>query len=239
LLVHRFGEDYAGHPKLHSVAVMNSIPLRHFVSGKEEAQLVADGNHGAVRRSTAEKSRVIRDLTVALLGGVLKTRYSAGTVGFAGENLDAVQVVMDVARRCLYVQRSLKDRRGDRPTLEIADEYDVQDLLRSLFRLFFDDIRAEEWAPGYAGGASRIDILLPEFKLAVELKHARDTLNARRLGEELIVDSAKYSAHPDVRHLICLVFDHAGRIENPRGLERDLRNSGDPGMAVTVLILDR
>jgi hypothetical protein len=85
-----------------------------------------------------------------------------------------------------------------------------------------------------------VDFVLPEFDLAVELKHSRPSMTAKSLGEELVVDVARYGQRPDVRHLVCLVFDHDGRLDNPRGLERDLaHNSGTVEVAVTVVIVDR
>jgi hypothetical protein len=53
------------------------------------------------------------------------------------------------------------------------DEYDVQDIFHALLRLFVDDIREEEWTPSYAGGASRMDFLLPELETVVEIKKTR------------------------------------------------------------------
>lgn len=44
------------------------------------------------------------------------------------------------------------NRHGNREPLKIDDEYDVQDLLQSILRLFFDDVRAEDCVPSYAGG---------------------------------------------------------------------------------------
>jgi hypothetical protein len=58
------------------------------------------------------------------------------------------------------VAKQLRSRHADRSTLEIEDEYDVQDLLHVLLQLYFDDIRKEEWTPSYAGSASRQDFLL-------------------------------------------------------------------------------
>ncbi|MCZ8227650.1 MAG: hypothetical protein O9249_00855, partial [Burkholderiaceae bacterium] len=45
----------------------------------------------------------------------------------------------------------LRDRYSGRPTLDVNDEYDVQDLMHALLRLHFDDVRPEEWVPSYAG----------------------------------------------------------------------------------------
>ena len=60
------------------------------------------------------------------------------------------------------VARNLLNRRENRKTLEIKDEYDVQDLLGSLLNIYFDDIRPEEWTPSNAGSANRIDFLIKE-----------------------------------------------------------------------------
>lgn len=51
------------------------------------------------------------------------------------------------------VARQIRSRHEQRETLSIQDEYDVQDLLHALLSIFFEDIRAEEWTPSYAGGS--------------------------------------------------------------------------------------
>jgi hypothetical protein len=136
------------------------------------------------------------------------------------------------------VARQMRARHASRPTLEINDEYDVQDLLHALLLIFFDDVRKEEWVPTYAGGASKMDYLLPSLQTAIEVKKARPTLTARALGEELIVDMAKYQNHSQCRKLLCFVYDPDGSISNPRGIETDLGKHDDK-MAVCVMIVPR
>jgi hypothetical protein len=147
-------------------------------------------------------------------------------------------VVVTIAERLHSVVRQLRERREGRPTLDVADEYDVQDLFHALLKIHFDDIRREEWAPSYAGGASRMDLLLPEIETVVEIKMTRPALSARQLGEQLIVDIAKYKQHPACRTLICVVYDPDGKISNPRGVENDLQEEQDR-MAVRVMIVPR
>jgi hypothetical protein len=57
------------------------------------------------------------------------------------------------------IARQLRKRHDNRQTLIIGDEYDVQDLFHGLLRIFFDDIRPEEYTPSYAGKSSRMDFL--------------------------------------------------------------------------------
>lgn len=119
--------------------------------------------------------------------------------------------------------------------MDVDDEYDVQDLFHALLRIPFDDVRPEEWTPSYAGGASRVDFLLPEIEAVVEIKKSRPGLSAREVGEQLIVDIAKYRKHPTCRTLFCFVYDPDGRIANPRGIENDLNATQDE-LTVRVLI---
>ncbi|MBB3014029.1 hypothetical protein [Cupriavidus alkaliphilus] len=150
-----------------------------------------------------------------------------------GKLLDALDRII---LRFHAVAVQLRNRYNDRDTLDINDEYDVQDLMHALLRMYFDDVRTEEWVPSYAGSASRTDFLLPQIDTVVETKKMRSGLNARRLGEELIIDIAKYKKHPNCRRLVCFVYDPEGRISNPAGIENDL-NKDDHGIEVKVSIL--
>lgn len=132
----------------------------------------------------------------------------------------------------------LRSRHAERATLDINDEYDVQDLMHALLRLYFDDIRPEEWVPSYAGASSRTDFLLPQIDTVIETKKTRAGLNAKTVGEQLIIDIARYKKHPQCRRLVCFVYDPEGRIANPSGIESDL-NSGSHGIDVRVLILPK
>ncbi len=159
--------------------------------------------------------------------------------GYGSEPLTPTEKGMDgvlgICERFHEVARQLKRRRENRTTLVITDEYDVQDLLHSLLRLFFDDIRAEEWNSSYAGKSSRMDFLLKNEKIVVEAKKTREGLNARTLGDELLVDGARYRSHPQCEHLVCLVYDPDAIIVNPRGIENDLSGVSD-SLDLRVLI---
>lgn len=233
-----YGDDFADHPKLKNLARLNGIQLRAFLDGKDEADRFAKGEHADVRRSVVEKVSLIAKLARCTLDGTLETKRSGQRVEFAGASLDSVAVVTTIGARFLDVSRQLKRRYAQRATLEVNDEYDAQDLVHSLLKVFFDDIRAEEWTPSYAGGATRIDFVLPRYRLAIELKHARTSMTTKDVGEQLVVDVTKYAQHPNVRHLVCLVFDKDGLLANPRGIEGDLSKPHE-GLGVTVRIYDR
>jgi len=147
----------------------------------------------------------------------------------------AFRAVQSLCLRFHSVVRQLRTRYNGRPAFDIDDEYDVQDLLHALLRLHFDDIRPEEWTPSYAGKSTRMDFLLKQERVVVEVKKTRKGLDAKRLGEELIIDMAHYRNHSDCQTLICFVYDPESRIANPAGLESDL-SGNDPNLTVRVII---
>jgi len=238
LIAARFGAKYADHPKLVNMAALNGFVRRYLLSGKEEAERFDRQEHGDIRRSVAEKAQLIAFLGRKFLDGSLETKVSGPTVTFSNARIDAVKVLTTIAQRFIDVARQLRKRHQGRPTVDVKDEYDFQDLYHALLRLFFEDIRPEEWVPSYAGASKRLDFLLPTHRIAVELKHSRANMTAKSLGDELVIDVANYGNHPDVRHLVCLVFDPEGYISNPRGIESDLTTTRQ-SLRVTVKIIDR
>ena len=236
-----FGEDYAPHGKLESMAKLNDLDMRSFRSGKEEAGvLFANQEWAELSRSSASKARIIGELSRRLLDGSAKTAVSAGQLSFAGSRLDAVQTILTLSERFLLVQRSLGRHPHGGAAVKFDNEYDDQFLLRALLVQFFDDVRDEEYTPSYAGSNSRVDFLLPHFGLAVELKHTSTAMTDATVGEQLMIDRERYNTNPHVTHLIVLIFDHDGYLRNPRGLESDLqRGQSHPDLTVTVRIIDR
>lgn len=140
---------------------------------------------------------------------------------------DALNLIERICLRFHSVARQLQHRHAGRATLSIEDEYDVQDLLHALLRMHFDDVRPEEVSPSYAGRSSRLDFLLKKERIVIEVKRTRPSMRAGELGEQLIIDRARYEQHPDCDTLVCFVYDPEARIGNPAGIAHDLeQNSG-------------
>lgn len=150
-------------------------------------------------------------------------------------NIDHKQILSTLFDRFHIIARQLLRRHEGRDTLRISDEYDVQDLLGALLLQHFDDVRPEEWTPSYAGGSKRMDFLLKDSEIAIEVKMTRKGLKDKELGEQLIVDIANYKQHKNCKCLYCFVYDPEGFIRNPRGIERDLM-ALDKELAVKVFI---
>ena len=144
------------------------------------------------------------------------------------------KIVEKICLRFHQVAESLKHRHSNRPSLIISDEYDVQDLLRSLLSIYFDDIRPEEYSPSSAGANSRMDFLLKDEKIVVETKMTNERLRDREIGEEVSIDIARYRGHPDCKLLIVFVYDKNGYVRNKAGLSKDLENMSSTQLEIKV-----
>ena len=153
--------------------------------------------------------------------------WSRATSPRTSTESDALELVRKICTRFHNVARQLRLRREYRATLEVEDEYDVQDLFYTLLRLEFDDIVTEDWLPSYTDCANRTSFLLKQEKIAIIVKKTRPGLGAREVADQLTIDCQRYSTHPDCTTLFCFVYDPEGRIGNPRGLEAELTSISD------------
>ncbi|TLY16538.1 MAG: hypothetical protein E6K69_03890 [Nitrospirae bacterium] len=153
--------------------------------------------------------------------------WSYATTPRIASESDALELVRKICTRFHAVARQLRLRREYRATLEVEDEYDVQDLFYALLRLEFDDIVTEDWMPSYTESANRTSFRLKREKIAIVVKKTRPGLGAREVADQLVIDCQRYSTHPDCTTLFCFVYDPEGRIGNPRGLEAELTSIGD------------
>ena len=94
--------------------------------------------------------------------------------------------------------------------------------LHVILKIHFNDVRPEEFSPSKSGANSRLDFLLKEEKIVVEVKFASSNLKDKKIAEQLIVDKERYKAHPDCKKLFCFVYDPDLIVKNPYGLENDL-----------------
>ncbi len=158
------------------------------------------------------------------------------TVPLEVEQEKSIEVLQKVFSKFHLIVQELSDRYNNRDTFDIKDEYDVQDLLSALLVLYFEDIRTEEWTPSYAGKSARMDFLLHEEKIVIEVKMTRERLADKEIGDQLITDIARYKTHPKCETLICFIYDPEGRIKKPKALINDLQNQSKDDLKTWVFI---
>ncbi|MEK7294606.1 MAG: hypothetical protein AAB049_06475 [Nitrospirota bacterium] len=160
---------------------------------------------------------------------------STASAGSTIANAEAVGLLRKIGNRFHAVARQLRLRHEGRPTLEVEDEYDAQDVVHALLCLEFDEIRRETWQPGYAGGAAHTYFVAPRDRIVIEVKKTRQGVGAKEIAGQLEHDTLYYWTHPDCQTVFCFVYDPEARVGDPYGLEKTLTRQVD-GQRVEVFI---
>jgi hypothetical protein len=216
--------------QLDSIAVLERVfgkdsrQVEMFRSIRSTPQVLFAGADNSEAWNAASRTALIRSVT--LLESALN-EVKEFWEDDQSDTADPFKRLECICERFHAVARQLRHRYNGRPSLDVNDEYDVQDLIHALLLLDFEDIRAEEWTPSYAGACSRMDFLLKREKIVIEVKRTRKGLAGKEIGDQLLVDCQRYKGHPDCKMLVCFVYDPEGLIANPRGLETDLSTAGD------------
>jgi len=152
------------------------------------------------------------------------------------DNKNSFSELENLLNKFHEVEIQLQKRYDNRTTLSITDEYDVQDLLRALLKIHFDDVRTEDAQASYAGGNSFIDFIIPSIKTGIECKKTRKNLKDKQLGDQLLIDIKRYKERHDCKILYCLIHDTEHFLVNPSGLKQDLEKEHE-GMIVKLIII--
>jgi len=134
-----------------------------------------------------------------------------------------------------FVQE-LRYRHNNRETIIINDEYDIQDLLRSLLKIFYNDVRHEDFAPSNAWWNSRIDLVLHDEKIIIEIKMASEKLKDKDIWEQILIDIWRYHNHPSYKTLIVFIYDKWDNIRNKQWLIKDLQKQSKNWKEIIVII---
>lgn len=216
-------------------SVVRYYPLVYsYARETPQHELKAAYNHGLDEANMLLNSFVEELEEYGLPQGDIALKTEGGSTNDLCES-DCVNAVLAVCNRLHQAIQPLKSRRKNKPAFQIQDEYDVQDIIHSLLLVNFQDIRSEESVPSHGGSNSRIDFLLRNEKIGLEIKMASSNLDNRALSEQLSADIIKYQAHQNCKTLICFVYDPKNLIKNPYGIESDLSKNYD-GMEVKVVI---
>ncbi len=137
-------------------------------------------------------------------------------------NKNADEVVRDVLNNFSNaIQKIINGRRLNHPDFKIEDEYDVQDISYVILKSIFPNLREEDPIPKVGGKSTKIDLILREEKILIEVKmiKAKDS-NETHFIEQIKVDFESYHECKWLRKLFCFVYD-------PYKKTRDISNFND------------
>jgi len=146
---------------------------------------------------------IIEDLENALL----KIRYI---------NKDAEELIRDILNNFSNaVQKIIKERRKDHLCFEIKDEYDVQDILYVILKSVFSNLKEEDPIPKVGGKSSKIDLILREEEILIEVKMIRQSAKDEfEFIKQLKIDFESYHECIWLKKLFCFVYDPFKKIKD-------------------------
>ena len=146
----------------------------------------------------------------------------------------ALKQLEALLRRLPKVVQQLRWRQSNLPPFRVEEDRDLEDLLRALMAIHFDEIRLEKRTPSYCPGTIT-DFLLPSQAIAVTCKLARPNVCEHQLGGQLVEDSAYHRGRPGCRLLIGLIYDPEATLRDPSVMERAW-SSGDGGFELRCIV---
>src|SRR5207244_3660830 len=100
-------------------------------------------------------------------------------------------ILETMLRRLPLVIAQLRWRQSEQPPFRVEDERDLEDLVRAILALRFDDVRLEGRTPSYSP-RNRTDFLLAREKIALTVKHVVFGLDEPQLLQQLAEDLTYY-----------------------------------------------
>jgi hypothetical protein len=160
---------------------------------------------------------------------------------------DVLTILERIFSRFHRINLQLQNRYSNRPTIQIKNEYDVQDLLHALFHLYFTNIQSEVDLPQFAGKNSRVDFVLKKERIMIEVKiisQKEDKKSSpknqdKQLGIQLIDDIPRYKQYQDASTLIFFIYDPNNLMSNPQGIIDDIETQSNNDFLVKVFIYPR
>ena len=149
-------------------------------------------------------------------------------------NIEPVKWLENLINKFPSIIGSLGQKRDSRQNLMISNEYDLQALLHALLFLRFDDIRPEDPTPIVAGRSAKMDFVLKEEEIVLEVKIAKRGHDEKQIGEELFLDITKYSERPDCKTLIFFIYDKDGVVQNKKGLKNDIEKKSSSRLQILL-----
>jgi hypothetical protein len=136
-----------------------------------------------------------------------------------------VELLEKLLRRLPRAARQLRDRHGCRSSLLVEDDFDLQDLLRFVLYLHFEDVRHETRTPSYATRTRTDYEVCGAARIAITAKLTTSGVSEQQLAAELEEDVAYYERAGERACLLCLVYDPGQMLPRPEQIEAAWRQT--------------
>lgn len=147
--------------------------------------------------------------------------------------------LLNLLERFHNISKIITERRKDKKTYEINDEYDVQDLLFLILKSIYPLAEKESTSNALGKGEKKIDIVIPEIETVIEVKFFKENTEELRIVDELKIDIESYHSHLLCKTLIAFIYNPYVRIKDFSKIINDLsgkREKGEHKFDVKVIV---
>ena len=110
-----------------------------------------------------------------------------------------------------------------RTEYKITSEIKLQNLIYSIIRSLFSSTEFEDPTEKLCGKSNRLDFVLKDHRIIIEVKYVRDKDHGKKISEELSIDYPRYKTSPYGNKIINYIYDPHNHIINPDLFQKQLK----------------
>lgn len=130
-----------------------------------------------------------------------------------------------------------------RPTIEITDEYDLQDLVRAFLRMRYGRVISEDNVPSTAGKGGRVDFAIRGIKVFIELKvYKSETDWKSKMLADIESKIVRYASSHECNMMFVFIYDPEHKCREAAEIETQLtmkRTYGEKSIMLRGIVAPR
>jgi hypothetical protein len=220
---------------------------KQYIQGSEELKQITNKIDGVLRASCDDYEKRIKQLHNAYSSSNKQQTYiwdvetarnyllslqselnfiispENGAVVATNKYFKTIDHILDLLQRFHFGAYWLeKHRRKNHVPFVINDEFDVQDLLYSFLVVNFPDAEVEDPAKKIAGVSSRLDVVIGNLKLIIEIKCFKKENNWTTMFKDINHKIQTYSQNEEYDQMIIFIYNPDSALKSPYKIEKDI-----------------
>ncbi len=139
--------------------------------------------------------------------------------------LPSFTVLLNILNSFSDVVSKLKYRRSGKHSLDIKDEYDVQDILYAMLKGMFPSLQYEDPGKKVGPSSSRADFTVADIGVFIETKYISEKGKEKIIHDECLADIQKYGKQAECQKIVFFVYDPQKCIDNQYAFKSGLGNN--------------
>jgi hypothetical protein len=152
--------------------------------------------------------------------------------------LPSLNTVINILNSFPDIVSRLKFRRKGKNSLEIIDEYDVQDVVYVMLKGIFPTLQYEDPTTKVGPNSSRADFTIVDLGIYIETKYISEKGKEKTIHDECLTDIQKYGKQENCQKIIFFVYDSFKCIDNQYAFKSGIGTSHiSDGKEVEIITL--